>query len=237
VSALGSADRSVALTDEAIQPPCKRFKRVTLASHCLQGIHRIMNLLDPARSGLLVATSLWATGTADASVVRYDFTGQITTGGGTVTVGTAFSGYLIVETSPVATSGSNDASYTFQAIEVTVGSEQFSSSPGTVQVENDGSFMGDRVDADFDGGTIGGLPFSIGRFRLVDTTSQAISSPTMLLPTNLALWNRPLVIFYTPFPTSIIGEMSTLSMSVVPSPAAAPLLALAGLPGNRRRRS
>jgi uncharacterized protein (TIGR03382 family) len=153
-----------------------------------------------------------------------------------VQVGDPFVGYLTVRTDTAFQNNLTSTGYRYEELRLAVGSESYLFSLATLEIDNNGSFAGDRVDAEFSaGGLIGGLPFTHGRLRLVDTTNQALSSTSLVFTTDLSAWQSKEVRFYAQG-VDIVGQMSSLTLTTIPAPAASPLLALAGLSARGRRR-
>jgi hypothetical protein len=185
--------------------------------------------MSKLRIPLIFAFCHFAITNASGAVVVYNFSGSITEGGGNVTAGSTFSGEFVINLTQSPTSADpNGVSYSYESFNFELGPDLLQYAPFRgINVDNDGTFAGDRVDIDFLGGTLGGFEFSHGRFRLVDSTNNALYSNSLPFEIDLAKYSFHQIWFYAPG-VNIIGEVQTLTATPVPEPTSALALVLGG---------
>lgn len=153
-----------------------------------------------------------------AAPISYSFTGSIVSAGGTLSIGTPFSGQISFELNQTANfNWQTTTGYLYQNFNFEIAGESFSFTNGGFQIDNDGSFLGDHIDFDFGNGVIGGIPFSHGRLRLVDFSNAAITSSALPFNSNLDSYNVKQLTIYGEG-VDIIGNLQSLAMSPVPVP-------------------
>jgi hypothetical protein len=155
---------------------------------------------------------------SEGALAIYSFSGFVNESGGNIPIGSAFKGRF---TFNIWQAGRgpyiNGTNYDYTIFEILIGKDHLRYEGGVFTVDNDGPFAGDRVDVEFGGGSIGGLSFSHGRFRLVDSSNVAIDSMSLPFESDLSRWPFKEVRFYASN-VDIIGRINELTYTPVPEP-------------------
>jgi hypothetical protein len=158
-------------------------------------------------------------GQAHSAELTYTFAGHLTSVGGSLNVGDPFSGSFRFDGSQAgAISGflPTARDYIYDSFDLTIGGSTQHAGPDVFEIDDNGTFLGDRFDLTLDPGTAGGLPYWMGHFRLVNVDDTAISSNQLPLNTNLSDWPFAEVRLYTTY-VDIIGHVDSLALSATPT--------------------
>jgi cysteine-rich repeat protein len=134
--------------------------------------------------------------------------------GGNIEDGTSFNGNFVLDKTQAGQILSSGNKYTYGHLNLTIGSETINYFNGSMVVDDNGSFIGDRVDTDFGDGSLFGLSFRHGRVRLRDGANLALDSNSIIFTDQLNRWSTNELRIYANG-IDIIGEITYLQRSSV----------------------
>lgn len=177
-----------------------------------------------------IALALYAI-TADATIFRYEFSGTISEGHNEIAAGQYFDVTIIASDQTRRTWWESIAGdgYDISYFSLNINGEKIETTSGNAEIDNNGSFAGDRVDLNSGAGKIGSINFYQARVLLADTSNLAINSYDLPSSLNIIDWQtRKLLIYGNENPDTsgtlinpyeIRGTIDSASVSTIPEPS------------------